>query len=115
MEKMINKKENIESIMTCCDPDVLRGNKFCYCCVSTCPYCRVVSKEEFELQMKIAEEQTKEEIKKLAETKSFIEDNLKQDLSEEDRKLFEAQLAFVKKELKLLGIIDIDNERLQDK
>lgn len=108
-------EEVMEEIMTCCDPDVLRGNKFCFCCIPSCKYCRIVSKNEFELLMKIEQEQRKENVKKLVETKSFIEDNLKQDLSEEDRKLFEAQLAFVKEELKLLGVIEIDNERLQDK
>jgi hypothetical protein len=108
-------EEVMKEFRMCCDPDVLRGNKFCFCCIPSCKYCRIVSEEEFELQMKMLEEQTKEEVKKLAETKSLIEDNLKQDLSEEDRKLFEAQLEFVKEQLKLLGIIDIDNERLQDK
>lgn len=44
--------------------------------------------KKFELQMKIEQEQKQEEIMKLVETKSFVEDNLKQDLSEEDRKLF---------------------------
>ena len=57
MKKMEEIDEN-EKIMVCMDPLVLRGAKFCYCCVPSCIHCRLMSKEEYELysQMKHEEE-----------------------------------------------------------
>ena len=34
--------------LICEDEDVMKGNKFCFCCSEYCPCCREVSKEEFE-------------------------------------------------------------------
>lgn len=42
--------ENIEDnkkIMVCTDPDVLNGNKFCFCCIRNCKHCVLMTKEEY--------------------------------------------------------------------
>lgn len=38
---------DIESFVVCEDPDVINGDKFCFCCFPNCLYRRVVSKEEY--------------------------------------------------------------------
>lgn len=37
---------------TCTDEAVLKGYKFCFCCVPSCPYYKLVTKEELQWKNK---------------------------------------------------------------
>ena len=63
MTKKNKEMDENEQIMVCMDPLVLSGSKFCYCCVPTCMYCRLMTMEEYRLYQELRTEESKFKIK----------------------------------------------------
>lgn len=59
--------EVYKEIRACTDPDVLNGHKFCFCCVPTCRFMKVMSADEFDEFLKMVQEDEAEIKLKLEE------------------------------------------------
>lgn len=53
--------EDNKKIMVCTDPDVLSGNKFCFCCTEFCPSCVLMTEEEYKFFNKLKVNEKQEE------------------------------------------------------